>query len=274
MRSRLRRGACKLVRALYFTRHHLTRRPCLPLLPLLLLPVALEIQATIPVGGKHGLSSVPPMMKGVLWTFVLTGIAYFGVAITGFYAFGVGVGDNVLLAFAAGRYHAVVVAADMFVVVHVAAAYQVRLRASPCLQLLACGWGAPGALLRWPAAALSGRRSRQREPWRLASNARACRTSCRAPLCCRAAWSDAACPLLPHPAAPLANPAHHQQHTGLHAGGRPVGRPSCPHCPPARLHAWGCCRVTPTPHRCTACASASLQHTHRTRARAARVLPD
>lgn len=34
--------------------------------------VALEIQATIPVGGKHPDSSVPAMMRGVTWTFVVT----------------------------------------------------------------------------------------------------------------------------------------------------------------------------------------------------------
>jgi hypothetical protein len=35
--------------------------------------VALEIQATIPVGGKHPLSTVPAMMRGVNVTFVVTG---------------------------------------------------------------------------------------------------------------------------------------------------------------------------------------------------------
>jgi hypothetical protein len=35
--------------------------------------VALEIQATIPVGGKHPLTTVPAMMRGVNVTFVVTG---------------------------------------------------------------------------------------------------------------------------------------------------------------------------------------------------------
>lgn len=35
--------------------------------------VALEIQATIPVGGKHPASSVPAMMRGVNITFIVTG---------------------------------------------------------------------------------------------------------------------------------------------------------------------------------------------------------
>jgi hypothetical protein len=35
--------------------------------------VALEIQATIPVGGKHAASSVPAMMRGVNVTFIVTG---------------------------------------------------------------------------------------------------------------------------------------------------------------------------------------------------------
>lgn len=35
--------------------------------------VALEIQATIPVGGKHSLSTVPRMMRGVNVTFIVTG---------------------------------------------------------------------------------------------------------------------------------------------------------------------------------------------------------
>jgi hypothetical protein len=37
--------------------------------------VALEIQATIPVGGKHAATSVPAMMRGVNVTFVVTGEA-------------------------------------------------------------------------------------------------------------------------------------------------------------------------------------------------------
>lgn len=53
------------------------------------------------------------------------GLCYFGVSILGFYAFGTSVSDNVLLAFEHGPNHGIVAAANMMVVVHVAAAYQV-----------------------------------------------------------------------------------------------------------------------------------------------------
>lgn len=43
----------------------------------------------------------------------------------GFYAFGTGVNENVLMAFEAGPTHWVVAMANMMVVVHVAAAFQV-----------------------------------------------------------------------------------------------------------------------------------------------------
>lgn len=99
--------------------------------------VSLEVQATIAVDqygdGRSGapVSSVPGMLKGVLITFVITGLCYFSVAILGFHAFGVAVPDNVLAAFAhdAGRAgsaaHILVTAANLMVVAHVAAAYQV-----------------------------------------------------------------------------------------------------------------------------------------------------
>ena len=83
--------------------------------------MALEIQSTLP----HPPSTVPPMMKGVHITFVLTALCYFGVSIAGFWRFGVGVAGNVLLAFDNGPGRYVVAAANMMVVVHVAAAFQV-----------------------------------------------------------------------------------------------------------------------------------------------------
>eukprot|EP00882_Tetradesmus_deserticola_P000139 GHRQ01000155.1.p1 GENE.GHRQ01000155.1~~GHRQ01000155.1.p1 ORF type:complete len:391 (+),score=123.08 GHRQ01000155.1:506-1678(+) len=88
--------------------------------------VALEIQATLPINAQHQ-SSVPRMEKGVHITFVVTAAAYFLVAILGFYAFGTSVADNVLLTFAHGPTSWVVAMADMFVVVHVAAGYQVYI---------------------------------------------------------------------------------------------------------------------------------------------------
>ncbi|WIA19602.1 hypothetical protein OEZ85_005540 [Tetradesmus obliquus] len=87
--------------------------------------VALEIQATIPVGGRHPLTTIPAMMKGVNVTFLVTGLCYFGVTIAGFHAFGTAVPDNVLGAFAHGSHFWVVSAANLMVVLHVAAAYQV-----------------------------------------------------------------------------------------------------------------------------------------------------
>lgn len=87
--------------------------------------VALEIQATLRINERQ-ISTVKPMMRGVNWTFFITGLCYFGVSIAGFWAFGTSVGDNVLLAFKSGPHQWVVTMASMFVVVHVAAAYQVR----------------------------------------------------------------------------------------------------------------------------------------------------
>lgn len=86
--------------------------------------VALEIQATLRINERQ-ISTVKPMMRGVNWTFFITGLCYFGVSIAGFWAFGTSVGDNVLLAFKSGPHQWVVTMASMFVVVHVAAAYQV-----------------------------------------------------------------------------------------------------------------------------------------------------
>lgn len=91
--------------------------------------VALEIQATIGITQKNP-STVRPMMRGVNWTFLITGLCYFRVSILGFYAFGTGVGENVLLAFQEGPNHWVVTMANMMVVVHVAAAFQVRVSES------------------------------------------------------------------------------------------------------------------------------------------------
>lgn len=54
------------------------------------------------------------------------GLCYIGVSILGFWAFGTSVKDNVLFAFKAGPHKWVVTMATMLVVVHVAAAFQVR----------------------------------------------------------------------------------------------------------------------------------------------------
>lgn len=53
------------------------------------------------------------MMWGVNVTFIITGLAYFLVAIMGFWAFGTGVADNVLLTFSKGPHSWVVAMAGM-----------------------------------------------------------------------------------------------------------------------------------------------------------------
>ena len=66
------------------------------------------------------------------FVLALIGLCYFGVSILGFRAFGTAVNENVLLSFASsGPRHWVVTMASMMVVIHVAAAYQVRV----------CVWG-------------------------------------------------------------------------------------------------------------------------------------
>jgi amino acid permease len=82
--------------------------------------IALEIQATLPAPP----STVRRMMRGVNAAFVLTGICYLCVSITGFHAFGIAVPDNVLAGFG-DEYKWPVALANIFVVIHVAAAYQV-----------------------------------------------------------------------------------------------------------------------------------------------------
>uniref|UniRef100_A0A383VWF1 Amino acid transporter transmembrane domain-containing protein n=1 Tax=Tetradesmus obliquus TaxID=3088 RepID=A0A383VWF1_TETOB len=88
--------------------------------------MALEIQATLPINEQHK-SSVPRMERAVHMTFVVTALAYLLVSIFGFYAFGTSVADNVLLTFSHGPTSWVVAMTDMFVVVHVLAAYQVYI---------------------------------------------------------------------------------------------------------------------------------------------------
>ena len=82
--------------------------------------IALEVQATLPSPP----STVGPMMRGVNAAFILTGVCYLLVTVTGFNAFGVGVPDNVLAGFGSS-YRSAVATANFMVVLHVAAAYQV-----------------------------------------------------------------------------------------------------------------------------------------------------
>ena len=90
--------------------------------------IALEIQATLPNS-----PTVKRMMRGVHIAFVVTGIAYFAVALSGFHALGNKTGSNIIISLPNGPAWVRVVA-RLMVVVHVAAGYQV----SPAGRLCAC----------------------------------------------------------------------------------------------------------------------------------------
>ena len=82
----------------------------------------------------------------------VAGLCYFGVSILGFWAFGTAVGDNVLLAFQHGPHSWVVAMANIMVVVHVAAAYQVGLSScadthKACQVACKCIWTPVGSPL-------------------------------------------------------------------------------------------------------------------------------
>lgn len=62
-------------------------------------------------------------MKGVYFAYAFVCYCYFTVAITGYWAFGQGVSDNVMLSIKHPKW--VVGVADMFVVIHVFGSYQV-----------------------------------------------------------------------------------------------------------------------------------------------------
>ncbi|GBF95712.1 lysine histidine transporter 1-like [Raphidocelis subcapitata] len=81
--------------------------------------IALEIQATLPRP-----PTVQRMMRGVNIAFVITGVLYFSVAISGYAATGAATGDNIVLSLSNGPAWLRALARAM-VVVHVLAAYQV-----------------------------------------------------------------------------------------------------------------------------------------------------
>ncbi|KAI8470815.1 MAG: amino acid transmembrane transporter [Monoraphidium minutum] len=81
--------------------------------------IALEIQATLP-----NPPTVKRMMRGVHAAFIVTGVLYFAVAISGFAAMGDKTGPNIILALSNGPMW-VRNMARVFVVIHVLAAYQV-----------------------------------------------------------------------------------------------------------------------------------------------------
>ncbi|XP_047180212.1 lysine histidine transporter 1-like [Vigna umbellata] len=83
--------------------------------------VVLEIQATIPSTPEK--PSKKAMWKGMLVAYVVVALCYFPVALVGYWAFGNGVDDNILLSLEKPRW--LIVAANLFVFVHVTGSYQV-----------------------------------------------------------------------------------------------------------------------------------------------------
>ncbi|KAJ0635457.1 putative amino acid transporter, transmembrane domain-containing protein [Helianthus annuus] len=83
--------------------------------------VVLEIQATIPSMPEK--PSKGPMWKGVLVAYIVVAICYFPVAISGYWAYGNRVSDNVLISLEKPVW--LIAAANVFVVVHVIGSYQV-----------------------------------------------------------------------------------------------------------------------------------------------------
>jgi amino acid permease len=75
--------------------------------------IACEIQGTLPAPP----SSIPRMQLSVLVTFALTALCYFSVAITGYWAFGSAVADNILTSLS--RPVGAIVAANLAVFFHV-----------------------------------------------------------------------------------------------------------------------------------------------------------
>lgn len=84
--------------------------------------VVLEIQATIPSTPEK--PSKGPMWKGVVVAYIVVAICYFPVALVGYYIYGNGVSDNILISLSKPTW--LIAMANMFVVVHVIGSYQVR----------------------------------------------------------------------------------------------------------------------------------------------------
>lgn len=83
--------------------------------------VVLEIQATIPSTPEK--PSKGPMWKGVIVAYIVVALCYFPVALIGFYIFGNGVSDNILISLNKPKW--LIAMANMFVVFHVIGSYQV-----------------------------------------------------------------------------------------------------------------------------------------------------
>lgn len=84
--------------------------------------VVLEIQATLPSTPET--PSKKPMWKGVVIAYIVVALCYFPVAILGYWVFGNSIEDNILISLEKPRW--LIIAANMFVVVHVIGSYQVQ----------------------------------------------------------------------------------------------------------------------------------------------------
>lgn len=84
--------------------------------------VILEIQATIPSTPEK--PSKIAMWRGMVVAYAVVALCYFPVGILGYWAFGNSVEDNILLSLEKPRW--LIVAANIFVVVHVTGSYQVH----------------------------------------------------------------------------------------------------------------------------------------------------
>ncbi|KAK4492088.1 hypothetical protein RD792_002885 [Penstemon davidsonii] len=83
--------------------------------------VALEIQATIPSTPEN--PSKKPMWKGVVAAYIIVAMCYFSVAISGFWAFGDSVEDDVLMSLEHPNW--LISVANFMVFIHVLGSYQV-----------------------------------------------------------------------------------------------------------------------------------------------------
>ncbi|XP_058768530.1 lysine histidine transporter 1-like [Vicia villosa] len=92
--------------------------------------VVLEIQATLPSTPEK--PSKGPMWRGVLLAYIVVALCYFPVALIGYWMFGNAVADNILISLNKPTW--LIVAANMFVVIHVIGSYQ--LYAMPVFDMI------------------------------------------------------------------------------------------------------------------------------------------
>ncbi|KAL6325434.1 hypothetical protein AAG906_023279 [Vitis piasezkii] len=83
--------------------------------------VVLEIQATIPSTPEK--PSKGPMWRGVIVAYIVVALCYFPVALIGYWMFGNGVSDNILISLENPAW--LIAMANMFVVIHVIGSYQI-----------------------------------------------------------------------------------------------------------------------------------------------------